>query len=301
MTAGISPSNQQIIRSWQLSLHNRATTTAALYKGQVTRFAGWLETTGAAEGDLLQAVRSDCDGYITGLKDEGYKPNTISTHWAALRSFYSWAHEEEEVAENPMERVTVTRPEPPPPKTPSTDLLQAVLKTCTGKGFVDRRDAAILRLMSSAGLRLAENAGLALPDVELEPRLVQVLGKGGKVRVARFDPKAATAVDRYLRVRARHKHAASSALWLGRSSGRFTASGMYQMIVRRGASVGIHIHPHLLRHYWGHSVKQAGMSDEAAMLLGGWSSADMLRRYGQSLAIERALAAYDETNPVGDL
>lgn len=67
--------------------------------------------------------------------------------------------------------------------------------------------------------------GLKLEDVDLRSRTLVVLGKGRRERQVRFDHKAAQAVDRYLRVRARHRLASEPWLWLG-LAGRLTDNGL---------------------------------------------------------------------------
>ena len=107
-----------------------------------------------------------------------------------------------------------------------------------------------------------------------------------------FGPKSLLALDRYTRARSGHKHASSARLWLG-PKGPLTRSGVAQMIERRCNRAGISpIHAHQFRHTWAHNWKSEGGRDEDLMQLAGWSSPAMLRRYGASLADQRAKEAY---------
>jgi integrase/recombinase XerC len=90
-------------------------------------------------------------------------------------------------------------PEEPPPIL-TGDQLRAMLKTCNGTGFEDRRDTAIIRLFVDAGMRLAELTGLTLDDVDLDMRVADVIGKGRRPRPCPFGAKTAQAIDRYLRL-----------------------------------------------------------------------------------------------------
>lgn len=59
------------------------------------------------------------------------------------------------------------------------------------------------------------------------------------------------AVDRYLRVRARHGQAYRQQLWLGvNNRGPLTASGIYQVIARRGQQAGVVVYPQRFRHHF---------------------------------------------------
>ena len=82
---------------------------------------------------------------------------------------------------------------------------------CAGRGFAERRDAAIIAVLTASGIRLSELAGIRCrpddprhSDLDLWQREVTVHGKGGKPRIVKISYDAARAVDRYLRARARH-------------------------------------------------------------------------------------------------
>lgn len=77
---------------------------------------------------------------------------------------------------------------------------------------------------------------------------MRVMGKGRRERISFLPPKAIKALDRCLRVRARHPHAALPHLWLGQK-GRMTDSGVTQALRRRGVAAGDpRLHAHLFRH-----------------------------------------------------
>jgi site-specific recombinase XerD len=112
------------------------------------------------------------------------------------------------------------------------------------KGFDDLRDAAILRIFYSTGIRLAELANLRLTpdepetnDPDLDQQVLRVLGKGGRMRLVDMGAKTTHALDRYLMARRHHPDAHLPWLWLSRK-GRFTESGIGQMVSRRGEAAG---------------------------------------------------------------
>jgi Phage integrase family len=96
-------------------------------------------------------------------------------------------------------------------------------------------------------------------DVDLWQREITVRGKGGKARVVKITHDATRALDRYIRVRARHAQAWRRPLWLGvNNRGPLTVNGIYQMIARLGRECGVTVHPHRLRHHFSHTWLDRG-------------------------------------------
>jgi len=100
--------------------------------------------------------------------------------------------------------------------------LSALEKTCQGRGFAQRRDAAIIAVFTATGIRAAELAGIRYDphdsprnDLDLQSREITVRGKGGRARIVRIGHDASRTLDRYLRVRSRHAQAWRQDLWLG--------------------------------------------------------------------------------------
>jgi site-specific recombinase XerC len=91
-------------------------------------------------------------------------------------------------AQLPEQPVDVVRPEH----------LARLLKTCEGRDVTSRRDTAIILLLVDTGMRRAEFVGMTLDDVDLDQRIVWVLGKGRRPRALPIGRKTALALGRYL-------------------------------------------------------------------------------------------------------
>jgi len=174
-------------------------------------------------------------------------------------------------------------------------------RACRGGTFAQRRDAAITAVFTATGIRLPEMAGIrhdpddpARNDLDLDRREIRITGKGGTARTVKTGHQAARALDRYRRARARHPRAWQARLWLGvNGRGPLTPGGIYQLIARRGRQARVPACPHRSRHHFSHTWPGRGGPEAGLMELNGWTSPQMLTRYGASARAARARRTYD--------
>jgi integrase/recombinase XerD len=320
------------VNSWDLSLRaeRKSERTRTGYFDDMAFFAGWLLKNRPKFRDWQDVDKTTLRTFFAWLADkgqpcphvivndaepapecDGYAIGYVRHVAVSVDQFYRWWSEEEQLP-NPVDGVKLPQQQAlgksQVPVIETEDLVKLVRDAESDRSFHGRRDAALLRLFMVTGLRLAELAGIRLGDLNLQRREVLVTGKGDKDRTVRFDDRAALALDRYIRVRARRpevKHDDRAPLWIGhvRSSGPagMTGSGIYQAIKRRGVRADVALHPHMFRHTFTHRWLLAGGAEGDLMALNGWDSPQMLRHYGSSARGARARTAYDRINIMDDI
>lgn len=295
---------------------NKADNTVAIYLRRARQLDAWLEQlpTTAAPGALTrplalpQITRDHISGYIQQVIDRT-SAATGSNHYRALQQAFRFLHEEEEIDRNPFARLTPPKVVPKPVPVLREEGLKKLLAGCRGRDLVSRRDAAIIMVFLDTGMRLAECASITYSnkpeesDVDFVQDVLHITVKGGRRRAAPFGNKTALALDRYLRVRAETRAGVrlpvDGPLWIGAlRKDRLTGSGIAQMLERRCKAAGLpHINPHMFRHTFAHVWRADGGDETDLMRLMGWRSRQMLSRYGESAADERAIQAHRKNSP----
>jgi site-specific recombinase XerD len=282
-----------------LAAEGKAPKTIRLYTEAVTWFATARLLYQAGKTCWEQADRRDVQGWMAWLLGR-YSDAYASNQYRALQQFFKWLSAEEDLPD-PMAGLhppTVAGKLVPVFTGSELALLE---HACAGRGFGERRDAAIVAVLQASGIRLSELADIRCDprdprrgDLDLWQREITVRGKGGRPRVVKISHDAAQAMDRYLRARARHPQSWRPQLWLGAGSrGPLTASGIYQAVIRRGRQCGVEVWPHRFRHHFSHTWLDRGGPEGDLMELNGWSSPQMLARYGASARSARARRTYD--------
>lgn len=297
-----APSIAGLLPSWELSLAERKLSpkTAEVYLRTGRQLCAFL----AANGLPADAEGVDAPHLRAFLSAEADRTSAISAHqhYRNLRVLFRWLiREGERTGPDPMPRVDAPKvTEKVKPVVPEA-ALAALLRACEGQDFESRRDMAIIRVFIDTGVRVSGLGNAELAGVNLAGRSMKVVLKGGDEHVIPLGRKAAAAMDRYLRARARHRHASSRWLWLGmagRDPGHFGAAGIQDMLERRAARAGLgKLTPHAFRRTFAHDWLDAGGSIEAGMAVAGWKTRAMMEHYAGELALERARKAHALLSP----
>jgi integrase/recombinase XerC len=183
------------------------------------------------------------------------------------------------------------------PQTLDADQMARLLELPAGDGLT-ARDRAIMELLYSSGLRLAELVGLNVTSLDLKDRMVQVLGKGKKARIVPVGRVAAEALRLWLKERAAVAKEHEAALFVGRSGGRLGPRAVQARVAywARRQGLGVHVHPHLFRHsFASHLLESSGELRGVQELLG---HADIsTTQIYTHLDFQHLARIYDATHP----
>jgi integrase/recombinase XerC len=265
--------------------------TVRAYRSDLDRFATFWERD-FGEGSAAKTPISKVDtlavrSYLASLHRSHLASRSLARHLSTLRSFFRWACREGHVEKNPARAL-------PSPKLPRT-LPRAMTQPDTERllevdeeGSFPERDRALFELLYATGLRVSEAAGLDLEDVDFSARLLRVLGKGNKERIAPFGEAAGDALSAYLPARRARRRGADDAaaddgepLFVNARGGRLTTRSMARLLKRRlrAAGLPVEISPHALRHSFATHLLEAGADLRAIQELLGHASLSTTQKY----------------------
>jgi integrase/recombinase XerC len=240
----------------------------------------------------------------------GLAPRSIQRRLSAVRSFYAFLLRESaaarapagqrrgtRVALNPALEVRAPRAPRRLPQTLDADQMARLLEIAPGDALATR-DRALMELLYSSGLRLAEAVGLDVGSLDLKDRTVQVLGKGRKSRIIPVGRLAVAALRVWLRERAALAAAGEPALFVGRAGRRLGPRAIQARVDYWARRQGLaqHVHPHLFRHsFASHLLESSGELRGVQELLG---HADIsTTQIYTHLDFQHLARIYDATHP----
>jgi len=270
--------------------------TVTSYRHALTRFRAAIPTPGWSDLTADHFRR-----YLFECGKKGLAKPTQRLHFAALRTFYKYLAERHGLQANPLKEVLLPKLDRKLPVVLTMkqidELLTAPLrveKQAQAPVWMPARDAAILELFYSSGLRLAELVSLDVKSIDVFQESVRVLGKGRKERIVPVGAPALMAIQHY-RQQARVE---SGPLFLSKVRKRLSATNVWLLVQRylRHTSIPVKLSPHKLRHSFATHLLDAGADLRSVQSLLGHASLSTTQIYTH-VTTERLKKAYDAAHP----
>ena len=232
--------------------------------------------------------------YAAQAHRRGLSGRSIQRRLSAVRSFYNYLLRESLVSHNPAHDVSAPKTESRLPDTLNVDDMSRLLDVQKQDALLTR-DAAMLELMYSSGLRLGELTGLDTGDIDLRQRLVRVTGKGAKTRVLPVGAKAIAALKAWLQLR---PAGTDAALFTTRQGRRLSARAVQDRVRRLALRQGVpgKVHPHTLRHSFASHLLESSGDLRAVQELLGHADISTTQVYTH-LDFQHLAAVYDKAHP----
>src|SRR6476469_5184413 len=211
---------------------------------------------------IAQAETDELQTHLAELRARGLAPATIARRLSAARSFFAHQVLLGARPDNPAAEIDAPRRQRKLPRTLSPREAERLIEAAAGTTPRSLRDAALVELLYGAGLRVSEAVGLERAGVDLDARVVRVLGKGNKERIVPIGRSAVEALRRYLsRGRPYLDRRYRPELFLNAQGGALTRMGAFLILRRLAGKAGLEperIHPHLLRHSFATHLLEGG-------------------------------------------
>ncbi len=236
-----------------------ATNTLLAYGRDLKDFSGWLDWRNsgfqAANRDLVERYLIDCDA-------QGLSRSTRARRLSAIKQLYRFSFEEGWREDNPAIQIKGPGRQKRLPKTLDVIEVDRLLEAAraTGRSSSDRvRNTCLMELLYATGMRVTELVSLPVSSARGDPRMLLILGKGGKERMVPLSPPAREALANWLSVRDETEEVtvsqggqASRFLFPSRGkSGHLTRHRFFLLVKELAVQGGVSpekVTPHTLRH-----------------------------------------------------
>ncbi|HMH29073.1 MAG TPA: tyrosine recombinase XerC [Steroidobacteraceae bacterium] len=198
----------------------------------------------------------------------GLSPQSVQRLLSAVRTFMRFLVREGVIGGNYAEFVQAPKAGRRLPSVLDVDQMARLIEIPQEEAYAVR-DRAIMELLYSSALRVAELIRLNRRDIDFSDRVVRVLGKGSAARIVPVGSFAIQALKRWQRIRVARD--GEQAVFVGRSGRRLTSRAIQLRLEYWGKRQGIatHVHPHMFRHACAtHVLESSGSIREVQELLG---------------------------------
>ena len=273
----------------QLSAH-----TLSAYRRDLDKLRAFAQDEQLADWQALDSAR--LRRLIAHLHQQGLSSRSLARLLSACRGLYQYLGREGLCSHDPANGLTPPKGQRRLPKTLDADRAKQLLDGNVEDDFLGHRDQALLELCYSSGLRLAELVSLNTDQLDLAEGLVQVRGKGNKMRVVPVGSKAREALALWLPLRAL-ANPLDNALFISQQGRRLGPRAIQLRMRQAGVrELGQHLHPHMLRHSFASHLLESSQDLRAVQELLGHADIATTQIYTH-LDFQHLATVYDSAHP----
>ena len=184
--------------------------------------------------------------YLMELYKKNYQKKSIARKISSLRSFYKYLFSENKIKNNPMILISNPKLDKKLPKYLNYEELEKVLLIPDDTTLIGARDALILEMLYSTGIRVSELVNIKLSDINFEEFKIKILGKGNKERIVYYVDICFKKLKNYLKLR----KSTNEYLFLNKHGNQLSDRLVRQIVdeVGKKANLKMKISPHVFRH-----------------------------------------------------
>jgi integrase/recombinase XerC len=252
------------------------------------------------QGDIERWSRLDSEtvrSFAASAFRRGLSPRSIQRQLSAARTFFRYMLREKHVRKNPVAAVSAPKSGKRLPGNLDADRMARLL-SFTGEGPLVARDRAMLELMYSSGLRLAELTDLNLGDVDIPDATARVTGKGNKDRILPVGRHALEALAAWLKERVTLAATDETALFVSQKGSRLRPRSVQARVDfwAKKQGIGTKVYPHLFRHSFASHLLESSHDLRGVQELLGHSNISTTQIYTH-LDFQHLAQIYDKTHP----
>jgi integrase/recombinase XerC len=269
--------------------------TCKNYRRDLDALVKYLETVGA--GDWKAVDSEHVRAFSATCFRKGLSPRSIQRRLSAARSFFRYLVRERVVATNPVTSIVSPKSKKRLPGNLDADRMARLLDI-PGDGAIVDRDRAILELLYSSGLRLAELVDLNVGDVDVQDATVRVTGKGNKDRIVPVGRQALKALRQWAITRGDLAAADEHAMFVSNRGTRISPRSVQARVKHWAKQQGIdaNVYPHLFRHSFATHVLESSHDLRGVQELLGHANISTTQVYTH-LDFQHLAQIYDQTHP----
>jgi len=268
--------------------------------------------------DWAHISTSIAKNYIAALQEEKLSKSSILRKTSTMRSFYKFLTREKICPLNPFAQLKGAKKERNLPQVMSINdvekLLSAPLsywsqlyskekpdRQASGQ-FIAKRDAAILEVIYSGGLRISEAVQLTFSELDLLSQTMKIIGKGNKQRICMLGAPAIRALKAFFKFRETYgypNNSKGSPVFINLKDGKEISPRSIQRNFKHYltfAGLSPELTPNKLRHSFATHLLEAGADLRSVQEMLGHSSLSTTQIYTH-ITPERLLEVYSKAHP----